>query len=99
MGFRAVGLGTRRKGWATLDDAVGCVGGWVFEFLAELVLEFFKLFSWRVWFTLGVVGAGVFAITRAVADERPGHPAVLFLAGASLLLSPVALFLWPDPPR
>jgi hypothetical protein len=83
-----------------LDDVVGWVGGSVLEFLLELMLEFFKLFSWRVWVTFGLVGVGVFAITRAVAGEGPGHPAVIFLAGATLLLSPVALLLVPaSPPR
>jgi hypothetical protein len=82
-----------------LDDVVGWVGGSVLEFLFELVLECFKLFSWRVWLTLGFAGLGMFAITRAVADEGPGHPAVLFLAGATMLLSPLALLLVPASPH
>jgi hypothetical protein len=83
-----------------LDDVVGWVGGSVLEFLLELVLEFFKLFSWRVWFTLGFVGLGTIAIVRAISDKGPGHPALLFIVGASMLFSPLALLLFPaSPPR
>ena len=85
-------------GRAMLDEVVGWVGGSVLEFLFELVLEFFKLFSWRVWFTLGFTGLGMFAIARAFSGVGPGHPALLFIVGASLLLSPLTLLAFPASP-
>jgi hypothetical protein len=82
-----------------LDDAVGCLGGWVVEFLVEGVLELFSLLSWRAWVTLGLSGLGVFAISRAFADAAPVHPLLLYFAGASLVLGPFLLFVvwdWPS---
>ncbi|HEY7769162.1 hypothetical protein [Longimicrobium sp.] len=85
-----------------LDEVVGCLGGWVFEFAVEAALEMFdvfSLFTWRAWVTLGLAGLGVFAISRAFADAAPVHPLLLYFGGASLVVGPFLLFVvwdWPN---
>lgn len=85
-----------------LDDAVGCLGGWIIGFLLEAVLDIFNVFSLftgRAWVTLGLAGLGVFAISRAFADAGPVHPLILYFAGASLVVGPFLLFVvwdWPN---
>lgn len=53
----------------------------------------------RVWVPVGFVVLGVVATNAAFAATGPTRPMLFALTGACMVLSPVALFLWPTSPR
>ncbi|HEX8320210.1 hypothetical protein [Longimicrobium sp.] len=71
----------------------------VSEVVGLVVGDILTSIPWRVWVSAGLVALGVMAMGKACAGTEPSHATLLFLAGIGLVVSPVALFLWPSPPR
>lgn len=53
----------------------------------------------RVWVPVGLVALGIVAMNMAFAAAEPTRSMLFALTGASLVLSPVALFVLPISPR
>jgi hypothetical protein len=71
----------------------------VCEVLELVVGDVLTSIPWRVWVSAGLVALGFMAMAKACAGAGPTHGMLLFATGIGLVLSPVALFLWPGPPR
>jgi hypothetical protein len=53
----------------------------------------------RVWVPMGLVALGIVAMNMAFAAAEPTRSMLFALTGACVVLSPVALVLWPNSPR
>lgn len=74
----------------------------VVEGVVWLLLEGHWRLPLRLWVSVGLIVLGVVAVNEAFAAAGSTRPMLFALTGACLVLSPVALFLWPNsrkPPR